>query len=131
MKKILITLICAVMLLCACSKEEELNGIADCVNSFESNNFYNLSIIANREEINDKEQYALELIEKVKDNAFKTIMFSYDVKGFPIGLEMNVYLTEEDKTNGNLFMCVRFTQENIINEYNIVDDYEKFSMEIN
>lgn len=128
MRKILIFLFCT-LLLCACGKEE-LNGIADCVNSFESNNFYNLSIIANRKEIDNKEEFALQLIEQVRNNDFHKIQFSYDVKGFPIGLEMRVYLTEEDKANGNLFMCVRFTQENIINEYNIVDDYEKFNLEI-
>jgi len=129
MKKVLVTLIC-VMLLCGCSCKEELSGIADCVNSFNSNEYYYLSIIANQEEIDNKEEYALQLIEKVKNNDFKTIMFSYDVGGYPIGLEMNVYLTEEDKKNGDLFMCVRFTQENSVNGYNIVDDYDKFTLEI-
>lgn len=129
MKKILIILLCT-LLLCACRKEE-LNGIADCVNSFESENFYHLSIIANQEEINDKEEYALHLIEKVINNDFHTILFSYDIKGFPQGVEMNVYLTEEDKQNGNLFMTVRFTQEDRIkNNYNIADDYDKFNLEI-
>lgn len=129
MKRILITLICVMLFLTACSNEK-LNGIADCVNSIESNNFYNLSIIANREEIDNKEQYALELIEQVRNNDFKKIQFSYDLKGYPVGLEMRVYLTEQDKAESNVYMCVRFTQENIINEYNIVDDYDKFVLEI-
>lgn len=119
------------MFLSGCSSEKNLNGTAECVNSIESNNFYNLSIIANQKEIENKEDYALHLIEKVRNNDFKKIMFSYDLSGYPTGVEMDVYLTQEDKDNHVLFMKVSFQQENFANEYNIVDHYEKFTLKIN
>ena len=128
MNKILITVICSLLLLTACSNEP--SGIADCVNSYHSNADYHLTIIANRYEIDNKEEYALQLLEQVKNNDFQSIMFSYDLTGYPTGLEMDVYLTEKDKENHDLFMNISFQQENLVDGYNIVDNYNKFTLEI-
>ena len=112
------------------SKQEK--GVPDCVSSFESNGDYRLIIIVNEKEINDKEVLALELIEMVRNNEFKTIMFSYDVNGYPVGLQMDIYLTEEDWKNKEVdpYMKVSFKQENIVDGYNIVEHYNKFQLNI-
>ena len=106
---------------------------ADCVvsNHF-SDGDYNLTIIANQDEIEDKEEYARMLIEKVQKNEFETIMFSYDMTGFPTGLQMTVYLSEDDWKNKNIepYMEVFLEQDDFMKGYNIVDDYDKFTLGI-
>ena len=114
------------------NESKQVKGIPDCVSSFESNGDYRLIIIVNEKEINDKEVLALELIEMVRNNEFKTIMFSYDVNGYPVGLQMDVYLTEEDWKDKEVdsYMKVSFKQENIVDGYNIVEHYNKFQLNI-
>jgi len=109
-----------------------VNGVPDCVSSFESNGDYQLMILAHQEEIVDKEAFSLKLIEMVRNNEFKTIMFSYDVNGYPVGVQMNVYLTEEDWKNKEIEPCMRvyFRQENIVSGYNIVEHYDEFQLNV-
>ena len=60
-------------------------------------------------------------------------MFSYDISGYPTSLRMSVYLREADWQDRDTdpFMEISFTQEDrIANGYNIVDDYDKFTLEI-
>lgn len=72
-------------------------GVPDCVvSNHSSDGDYSLIILANQDEIEDKEAYAKRLIEKVQKNYFKTIMFSYDMNGYPTRLRMSVYLSEAD-----------------------------------
>lgn len=111
---------------------DESENITDCVSSIDSNGDLQLTIIANRYEIADKEEFAKELIKKVCDNSFKTIRFSYDENGYPLGLYISVYLNEGDWKDREIepYMSVSFRQDNIVDGYNIVDNYEKFSLKI-
>lgn len=116
------------------TNSEYVAYIPDCVvSNHTSDGDYRLIILANQDEIDDKEAYAKMLIEKVKENDFHTIMFSYDMSGYPTSLRMSVYLREEDWQDRDTdpFMEISFTQEDrIANGYNIVDDYDKFTLEI-
>lgn len=116
------------------TNSEYVADIPDCVvSNHTSDGDYRLIILANQDEIDDKEAYAKMLIEKVKKNDFHTIMFSYDMSGYPTSLRMSVYLREEDWQDRDTdpFMEISFTQEDrIANGYNIVDDYDKFTLEI-
>ena len=105
----------------------------DCVVCNDLDGEYWLTIIANQDKITDKETFALRVIEQARNNEFKTILFSYDEKGYPIGLKMSVYLTEDGWKDCNVepYMKISFGQENIVNGYNIVEQYEKFLLEIN
>lgn len=113
---------------------EDEGGVPDCVvSNHSSDGDYRLIILANQDRIEDKEAYAKMLIEKVQKNDFKTIMFSYDMNGYPTRLNMSVYLSEADwkDHDTNPYMEISFTQEDrIANGYNIVDDYDKFTLEI-
>jgi len=106
--------------------------IPDCVVSNSSNADYSLTIIANRNEIEDKEAFAEQLIEQVKSNGFKRIMFSFEETGYPTGLQMTVYLTEEDWQDQSVepYMKITLRQESLVNDYNIVENYDKFKLEI-
>lgn len=136
---ILFFLIVMVLAMLGCRKNYAKNNEqdewikSDCVSSVHSSEGdYQLTIIANENEITDKEAYARMLIEKVCKNDFKTIMFSYDVTGYPTRLRMSVYLSEEDWKDRDKepYMEVSFEQEDFLNGYNIVDHYDKFTLEI-
>ena len=129
--KICISLLLVALLSIGCARGETQSDIPDCVISNSSNDDYSLTIIANREEIEDKEAFAKELIEQVRNNGFKTIMFSFEETGYPTSLDMTVYLNENDwKSRNDPFMKVTFRQENAVDGYNIVEDYDKFQLQV-
>ena len=122
--------ICFIMIL-GCGEKKEMKP--DCVISNSFNDDYFLTIIANREIIEDKEMFAKQLIEQVCNNDFKSIMFSFEETGYPTGLSMHVYLTESDWEDRSKepYMEISFRQENSVNGYNIVENYDEFKMEVN
>ena len=129
--KICITLLLVALLSIGCARSETQSDIPDCVISNSMNDDYSLTIIANREEIEDKEAFAKELIEQVRNNGFKTIMFSFEETGYPTSLDMTVYLNTKDwESRKEPYMKVTFRQENAVDGYNIVEDYDKFQLEI-
>ena len=112
-----------------CAKVD--NSVPDCVVSNSLNDEYSLTIIANQDEIEDQEAFAKELISRVSNNEFKTIMFAFAETGYPTKLDMTVYLNEEDwKSHNAPYMNITFRQENILDGYNIVEHYDKFQMTI-
>ncbi len=138
MKRLCTILVMLLILVSGCGvqkTEPDLKNtsmIPDCVVSNSSNADYSLTIIANRNEIEDKEAFAEQLIEQVKSNGFKRIMFSFEETGYPTGLQMTVYLTEEDWQDQSVepYMKITLRQESLVNDYNIVENYDKFKLEI-
>ena len=111
---------------------KSIEKLPDCVASYEVNGEYDLIIIANKNRIKDKEIFAKQIIEMIRSNDFRSVMFSYDMNGYPVGVEMEVYLTENDwqQRDEEPYMRISFRQDDIMNEYNIVEDYDKFQLEI-
>lgn len=125
-----ITWLIGTTLMIGCAKHTTQFGVSDCVVCNTSNSEYTLTIIANQEKIQDKEAFAKQLIEQVRNNDFKTILFSYDEVGYPTRLDMTVYLNEDDWQNHISVMCVSLTQQNILDNFNIVENLDKFEMKI-
>lgn len=94
-------------------------------------NYYkeNITIIANKPRIEDIQLYAEEIIEKCRNNDFKTILFSYE-KSIPNELYATIYLNEKDVKKGNAVFSLSYKQERLNSEYNIVEHPEKFSLKI-
>ena len=128
--KVYITLLLVALLSIGCARSETQSDIPDCVVSNTFNDEYFLTIIANQEEIEDKEVFAKELVKMVRNNDFKTILFSYDEVGYPTRLEMTVYLNEKDWQNHNSVMRISLTQHNILDNYNIVEHLDKFQLKL-
>lgn len=107
-----------------------VSGEPDVVCSIVSNRDYDLTVIANKEEIVDKEMFAKELIQMCVDNSFHTIRFSTDF-GYATGIKMRVYLSKEDWQNGEqIAMEVSYTQDSLERKYDIVNNPEKFTIVI-
>lgn len=135
LKTIFLIALCSVVLIVALTSvgyaKDKSQFVPDCVVSNHTNDAYSLTIIANQDNIEDKEAFAKELIEQVRNNGFKTIMFSFEETGYPTSLDMTVYLNESDwQSHNDPFMQVSFRQENVIDGYNIVEHYDKFYLEI-
>ena len=93
-------------------------------------NYEYCAIIANRNYIPDKVEFALELIEMCRKNEYETIKFATDVRGYPSGLFLSVYLTPEDMENGKLYMKDKYVTEDDEEDRNIKDDSEKYQLYI-
>ena len=61
------------------------------VNSYEDGYEQEVCIVANKLFIWDREKYAKELVEKVIQNKFRNVHFSYDVMRCPDAIRVSVY----------------------------------------
>ena len=111
---------------------ERVEGVPDCVISNISTSpgrcDANLTVIANRYKIEDKEDFAWEVIKMCQENSFKTMKFSTDLSGYPTSLDINVYLWEDERLETDPVMNIRFKASDTSQNYNIVDDAEQFQL---
>lgn len=84
---VLALLVCCIGSGCSSKKE----GVPDLLSSFSMNRDENLVVIANRDEIEDKDEFARLLVRMCKENSFQSIKFSTD-RGYAASLDMRVYL---------------------------------------
>jgi len=119
-------------LLLACGQKNEnvhVPGEPDVINSIRSNNDERLLVIANRDEIEDKIEFAKLLVKMCQENSFKTIKFSTDM-GYATSLNMRVYLWRDEIEGNNPIMTVEFKPDDWRQEYDIVNNPEMFKLYI-
>lgn len=88
----------------------------DVVNSFSlnSSNYKeeNINVILNKVIITEsKEEIANSIVQKVLDNDFHTIRFSFN-GGYPNRLKVSIYKNKKDLENSNLLFSFTYEQEN-------------------
>lgn len=127
--KLIASVLIAISALSADNMDYE-NRKPDMVSTISSMNFEYCSIIAYRNQIPDKIAFARKLIEVCRENGYETIKFATDVRGYPSGLYLNVYLTKKDFENGNIYMKVKCIEEKYDENSNIKDDMENFQLYI-
>ena len=100
-KKIIVVAMLVMCLLCSCEKKKEYTGEMDVTNSNSSltNEGYieNITVVVDKEEIIDYEACAWEIIDHCISNDFRSVKFSYDIKGYPNGLIVTVYVKGSDE----------------------------------
>ena len=94
MKRRLIFTCMLLMLLVGCTRTKG-EGEPDCVSSSSYNEELRLTIVANRDVIEDKESFAKEVYEMCRNNSFKSMMLSTDIQGFPEKITARIYLWKE------------------------------------
>ena len=102
-------------------------GDPDVVGSFAMNRDENLTVVANRDKITDREAFAKQLLQMCRDNSFYSIKFSTD-QGYATSLDMNVYSWKEDIENGEPVMRVEYKPIEYGEEYDIVNNPDKFQL---
>lgn len=120
MKRRLVWLCMVVILLIGCNRVNEVSE-PDCVSSSSFNEELHLTIVANRNEIENKEVFAKEIFEMCKNNSFNSIMLSTDIQGFPEKITAEIYLWKEE---------IREQEPELIIKYAILNDNEEYDMEL-
>ena len=106
----------------------EHSGIPDLVNSFSTNSDYTLTVVSNSDSIENKEDFARQIITMCRENSFKTIQFSTDLGGYPTSLDISVYLQQEDIRTSEPICEIRYIPNENTKEYDIKNHPEKFSL---
>ena len=91
---ILILLSCG--MICGCSKEYIEMDILSSHNTT-SVNWYELDIdvIADEDDVADKEACSKEIIQHILDNDFHSTRFSFDINGYPNNVSVDVFTSEK------------------------------------
>lgn len=105
--------------------EEELSMEPDVVSSISMNRDQYLTVVANRDRIEDKEEFAKLLVKMCRENSFHTIKFSTD-RGYATEIHMQVYLCEEDIEDANVVMEIDYVQRECNEKYDIYYYPEEF-----
>ena len=105
--------------------EEELSMEPDVVSSISMNRDQYLTVVANRNRIEDKEEFAKLLVKMCRENSFHTIKFSTD-RGYATEIHMQVYLCEEDIEDANVVMEIDYVQRECNEKYDIYYYPEEF-----
>lgn len=128
---IMIFILCFGLLACGHTEVDDENahipGEPDVINSIRSGNDERLTVIANRDEIEDKEEFARLLVKMCQENSFKTIKFSTDY-GYATRLNIRVYLWRDEIEGNDPVMTVDFEPIDWKQEYDIVNNPEKFEL---
>lgn len=120
---LLALLICCIGSGCSSKKE----GEPDLLSSFSMNRDENLVVIANRNEIDDKDEFARQLVRMCKENSFHSIKFSTD-RGYATSLDMRVYLWRDQVEGNDPIMTVEYKPDEWNQEYDIVNNPEEFRL---
>ncbi len=110
-------------------EQVEYSGIPDAVSSTTSDGDYDLTVVANTEEIEDKEEFARKVIHMCQDNSFHSTRFSTDIGGYPLNLDITVYLTYKDVEERKEPVCkIQFMTDEYNEEYDIKNNADKFHL---
>ena len=99
----------------------------DVVGSIKMNQDENLTVVANRDEIEDRVEFARLLVKMCQENAFHTIKFSTDY-GYATSLDMRVYLWKDEIEGHDPVMRVEFKPIEWNQDYDIVNNPEMFEL---
>ncbi len=108
--------------------KEAHSGMPDVVSSISVNNDHHLEVVANSGRIDDKEEFAQELIHMCQDNSFHSIRFSIDINDYPSGLDITVYLNRKAVEKGKPVCEIEFSADDFNKGYDIKNDADKFHL---
>lgn len=126
-KYILCTL--AFLLLCQGCGNNHKTGTPDAVSRISTNQDVTLTIVANKDIIDDPADFADELLTMCQENTFQTIKMSYD-NGYPTSLTMRVYNWKDEIEGNSPLMVIDYQPSDYTKGYNIIDNPEEFELTI-
>ena len=125
-KHTLICLLCVAVFVSGCGQKHK-EGEPDVISSIKMNQDEMLTVVANRNQIEDKEEFAELLLKKCKENSFQSVKFSTD-SWYATSLNLRVYLWEDEIEGQDPVMVVEYKPVEWGKDYDIVNDPEKFQM---
>ena len=109
------------------TEDAHIPGEPDVVGSIKMNQDENLTVVANRDEIEDKEEFAKLLVKMCQENSFHTIKCSTDY-GYATSLDMRIYLWKDEIEGHEPVMRVEFRAIEWNQDYDIVNNPEMFEL---
>lgn len=109
--------------------EEEISMEPDVVSSIRMNRDQYLTVVANRDRIEDKEEFAKLLVKMCTENSFHTIKFSTD-RGYATSIHMQVYLCDNDIEEAKVAMKIDYVQREYNEKYDICNNPEEFELHV-
>lgn len=110
-------------------EQEELSGIPDVVSSAVFDTDYNLTVVANSNEIEDTEEFARTVVHMCQNNSFRSTRFSTDIRGYPTGLDISVYMNRKDiEERKEPVYKIEFKTDDFSKGYNIKENPDKFHL---
>lgn len=103
----------------------------DVVSSVSMDDRENIFVIADCRKINDKVEFAEEILQKYVDNSFDTIKFSTDLRKNITCLQVSVYSKKSHIKEGNSFMEIEYKLQQAILEGDIRKSPEQLDIFIN
>lgn len=119
----------ALLLLCQGCGTAHSPDEPDAVSSYSFNRDITLTVVANRDEIEDMEAFAEKLLSMCKENSFHTIKFSNDA-GYPTSLTMRVYYWEDEIEGNAPAFVIDYKPKEYGHDYNIIDNPDEYEMTI-
>ena len=104
-------------------------GEPDVVGTFSVNRDENIIVVANREDIEDREAFARKLLQMYKDDSLHSTKFSTD-RGYATSIDMNIYLWKEDIEDGESVMTAEYRPVEYGKDYDVVNNPDKFQLYI-
>lgn len=89
-----------------------------------------MSIVSNSKEIPDKGAFAEQIVQMSRDNAFQTIKFCVEEKGYPQIMNVTVYHTSKEIGNGSPVFHFRYEPDDYNAEYDIYHNPENYKLVI-
>ena len=134
MNKKRMCIVCVIMvfgIMAGCFLEEKYeNHIPmkpDVVSSISINRDQYLTVVANRDRIEDKEEFAKLLVEMCRQNSFRKIKFSTD-RGYATGVNMRVYLWKDEIEGNDPVLVVEYSPDVNRGDFDIVNDPKRFGL---
>ena len=134
MKKTGILILLSCSMICGCSKEYIEMDILSSHNTT-SVNWYELDIdvIADKDDVSDKEACSREIIQHILDNDFHSARFSFDINGYPNNVSVDVFTSEKNAQKGkkaySFEYVTEFNTENPDVQNNIKDNPGEFEIQ--
>ena len=134
MKKTGLLILLSCGMICGCSKGYiEMDILSS--NNTTSGNWYELDIdvIADKDDISDKEACSREIIQHILDNDFHSTRFSFDINGYPNNVSVDVFTSEKNAQKGkeaySFEYVTEFNTENPDVQNNIKDNPGEFEVQ--
>lgn len=115
---------------CGTKEDKQQNtGTPDVVNSVISGTDYNLTVVANSNEIEDAEEFARTVVHMCQDNSFRSTRLSTDIRGYPTGLNISVYMNRKDiEERKEPVYKIEFKTNDFSKNYDIKNHPDKFTL---
>lgn len=106
------------------------SGIPDLKSTITSSNDYYMSVVSNSKTIENREEFAKQIIQMCIDNSFKSVILTNDENGYPRKLKVSVYHTAEEIGKDDAVFQFSYEPKELNAEYDIRSNPEKYVLKI-